>query len=255
MVLPELNTVLRIGVGTSADPDDEMRALDVASRVEDVEPPVAGRGGHLGRVMIATPMYVGDTDEPRIGTACTLTWTTSSGILELPTALNETLAPKPGGALRTWWLNVTGEVKRVQRREYFRCVCSLPLTVTVLPPRPGDPPVDDDALPEAADGGPLVVQGVTTDLSEGGLRCIVPTHGLSQRCVRVDLEVEPGQLLTLDGTVLRTAAVAAVAAPAAFGTVQPVETVIAFRSPEMYGDSLRKAIFAEQMRQRRAALT
>jgi hypothetical protein len=33
-----------------------------------------------------------------------------------------------------------------------------------------------------------------------------------------------------------------------------METVVAFRDPEQHGDALRKAIYAEQIRQRRLGL-
>lgn len=93
------------------------------------------------------------------------------------------------------------------------------------------------------------VHGTTLDLSEGGIRCALPSPPLrSGQPVRVHLDVQDEQLV-LDGTVVRVKVVTP--RPGA----RPVcETGIAFTEPDKYGDLLRKVVFNEQLRSRRSGL-
>jgi len=237
-VLPELNTVLRVAVGTSPDPADGLRPSQAPSRVEHIEPATDGRSWRGPRVLIATPRYPGDVDEPRPGTACTLTWSDGHAVYELLTMFDSALPGGPDTSLRTWRLEATGETVRLQRREFFRCECSLPVTVAGL----------DRA------GARATATGFTLDLSEGGLRCVLKGPTLKPGGgAQVGVELTPGTVLTLDGEVLRATPRPA---SALSGSVEPrpVETVIEFKDAERHGDTVRRAIFAEQLRQRRLGI-
>jgi hypothetical protein len=236
-MLPELHTVLRVAVGSSPDPGDGLRAFPVPSRVEHIEPPAQGRARRGARLLVATPRTPRD-DDPRPGTACTLTWTSGLGVFEVPVAFDSALAAPPEAPLRTWRVEVTGNTVRLQRREFFRCECSLPVTA--------------EGIDRA--GSRAGATGFTLDLGEGGTRCVLKGPTLkSGGPVRVSIELTAGNLLVLDGSVLR-------AAPRGASTLsgtcepRPVETVVEFQDAERYGDVVRKAIFAEQLRQRRLGI-
>ena len=220
-MLPAVNTLVRVAVGSTEDPADGLRACDVPSRVEDVEALVPGQ---RRRVLVATPRFAGDWQEPAPGTACTLTWTAADGIVELPVAYDSTtIWTSDPSVLRLWWMAVTGDAVRIQRREYFRCPIQLPVTVT-----PG-------------------LSGRTTDLGEGGLRCLLVGDPLDAgSAVRADVSLADGTTLSVPGSVLRSDP--AVRAP------DHADTVVRFDDPEAQGDDVRRVIFAEQMRLRRLGL-
>ena len=70
---------------------------------------------------------------------------------------------------------------------------------------------------------------------------------------QVAVELTPGTVLTLDGEVLRATPRPA---SALSGSVEPrpMETVVEFKDAERHGDTVRRAIFAEQLRQRRLGI-
>ncbi len=224
-MLPEINSLLRVAVGRSADPVDGLRASDVPSRVEDVESVLPGRH----RVLVATPRFAGDVETPDVGTACTLTWTARTGIVELPAAFDSrvvgvTATAGDGPAvLRLWWLVVTGDAVPVQRRDYFRCPLALPVTLTTG------------------------VSGRTTDVGEGGLRCLTVGAPLDAgRLVEPVVGLADSTPLRLPGVVLRSNQAAR--AP------DHADTVVRFEDPESQGDAVRRLLFAEQLRLRRLGL-
>lgn len=220
-MLPAVNALVRVAVGSSEDPADGLRACDVPSRIEDVEDVAPGQ---RRRVLVATPRFPGDWREPDPGTACTLTWTGADGVVELPVAYDSTTVwHSDPSVLRLWWMAVTGDAVRIQRREYFRCPIALPVTVT-----PG-------------------LSGRTTDLGEGGLRCLLVGDPLvAGAAVRADLTLADGSTLSVPGSVLRSD-------PAARAP-DHADTVVRFDDPEPQGDDVRRVIFAEQLRLRRLGL-
>jgi len=259
-VLPDVNTLLRVAVGKTDNHADGMRALDAASRVEDIETiwvTQSGRRRQRVRLLVAAPSYAGDAERPRPGTACTVTWTTPNGLMDLPVAFEEVAVDGRNG-LRLWWLTAAGEPSRVQRRTYFRCSCAFPIMVEITPTAlaPDEQPGIGESAPDPADGGdqtqdapppPILVRGRTVNLSEGGVRCYL--HGKlieigSHVSVRLDLIVgERMQTVTLGGRVLRCGL--------ALGSPPPMDCAVAFDDPDEHGDLIRQALFSEQLRQRR----
>ncbi|HET9655780.1 MAG TPA: PilZ domain-containing protein [Kineosporiaceae bacterium] len=261
--LPGLNTLVRLTIG-SADPPI---AANVPSRVEDVSLADPRVKGSVTELFVAVPHYPGDVAVPRVGTACTVSWVGSDGVYDLPVGYLDRAVVGPG--VHAWQVAVTGTAVRAQRRRFVRVSWAAPIVVDVVPvvrtrPDPGaGTPGPDPVDPPAGEAGPgdgsgpegeeptvaATLHGTTLDLSEGGVRCLLPPPQLrAGQPVRVNLEVE-GELLHLDGTVVRSDRRAPVA-----GREPQCDTGIAFTEPDEHGDLLRRAVFSEQLRSRRAGI-
>lgn len=254
-LLPGLNTLIRVTVGSSADPQDPPVASQVPSRVEDL---VAGEEMHdMGWptpiLWIAPPHYSGDVEIPERGTACTVSWPTPAGIYQL----NVTFEGRDliGPTVRAWRLQVSGPSIRAQRRRYVRVLWTGPVALE-LPSAPIAPTEEPGAEAPEGDRGedagssteePRSLSGAMVDLSEGGLRCLLPPPLLrtGQR-VRITLPVA-GQLVETGATLVWTKP-----------RITPVGTFaeagFSFDDPEEHGDFLRRVVFGEQLRTRRAGL-
>lgn len=225
-VLPEVNKLIRISVGAGPDPDDDRVADDVPSRVEDVSvvPGPSRRSAPRRILHVAVPSYAGDLEGPRDGTWCGVSWLTPAGVFEVPTAFEG--RDMVGPVVKAWRLVVTGPTVRAQRRRFVRTSWTAPLRVRIA----------DRTL-----------SGQCSDLSEGGVRCLLPLPPLD-----ADTEVEvtlngPDGPLVLTARVLRAEEI----------TVQSdklVQTVLVFSDPDVHGDMLRRLVFEEQLRARRAGL-
>lgn len=281
-VLPGVNTLVRITVGSGSDPDAPALATEVPSRVEDLVTGVEAHdlGWPADIVWVACPRYGGDVEIPERGTACRLSWPTPVGLYELPTSFEG--RDMVGPAVRAWRLRVRGPAVRAQRRRYVRVPWTGAVTIElpgpVAPPEPGTPGTDrpDGAQPSptgsavptggartgesptegsgapgtggAAPGATgRVLAGTMVDLGEGGIRCLLPPPPLSVgQSVRVVLPVA-GQVLTPRARVVWTRACTTPVSTFA-------ETGFAFDDPEEHGDLLRRVLFGEQLRARRAGL-
>lgn len=253
MVLLDVNTLLRVAIGKTDDHRDGMRALDAASRLEDVQNvwvTKSGRRRQRVRLLVAAPSYAGDAERPRPGTACAVSWTTPNGLMQLPVVLDETVVDRRT-RLKLWWLTAAGEPSRVQRRNHFRCSCTFPVLIEVMPTTgaergDGDPAGGGDHAGAVAPP-PIQLHGCTVNLSEGGVRCHL--HGQLIEIgsnVRVRLEVQVGerrQTVVVTGRVLRSGLTLA--------SPPLVDCAIAFDDPDENGDVLRQALFSEQLRQRK----
>jgi hypothetical protein len=251
-VLPGLNTLIRITVGSGSDPQDSPVASQVPSRVEDL---VAGDevqdlGWSSPILWIAPPHYSGDVEIPERGTACTISWPTPAGIYQL----NVTFEGRDlvGPTVRAWRMQVSGPSMRAQRRRYVRVPWTGPVTLEV-PAAPTTEPgaestqEDRDAAAGNTPEGPRNLSGAMVDLSEGGLRCLLPPPLLriGQR-VRVNLPVA-GQLVETGATVVWTK-------PRTTPVGTFAEAGFSFDDIEVYGDFLRRVVYSEQLRARRAGL-
>ncbi len=258
-VLPGVNTLVRITLSSSGDPDSPVVAREVASRVEDVlAGPAARAAGHArDLVWVALPRYDGDVEVPERGAACRVSWPTPVGLFELPTDFDG--RERVGPVVRAWRLRVRGPALRAQRRRYVRVPWTGPVTVELpgsvsapepggcnvppaqLPPESGDPPEDGEAA------APRALAGTMVDLSEGGIRCLLPPPALAAGTrIRVVLAVA-GQVLAPAAEVVWTRA-------ATTGIGSFAETGVSFENPEEHGDLLRRVVFTEQLRTRRAGL-
>ncbi len=253
LVLPEVNSLIRLTVGSSPDPDDTPVAANLPSRVEDVVRADPRSRGSVTEVFVAVPSYAGDVDVPRPRTACSVSWVTRQGVYELPCAFVDRVSVGP--VVRAWRLAVTAPARRAQRRRFVRVPWTARIEVEVVPVAPGmgvagASEVDGDGGPAAVYAeGPCVLHANALDLSEGGLRCLLAPPPLRDgQPVRVQLDVE-GQRLVLDGTVIRVRS----GRRAPGGPVE-CETGIAFTEPDEFGDLLRRAVFTEQLRSRRSGV-
>jgi hypothetical protein len=279
-VLPAVNTLVRLTIGRCAGsdsgpdagsdsgPDAGPVAANVPSRIEDViEPAPAGKGFGRGggtvptQVFVALPHYRGDVDVPRPGTACTVTWVSSDGLYDLPTGFVERVSVGP--VVYAWRLDVTGAARRAQRRRYVRASWTRPVVVDVIPVarlhQDGSAVGGEDgSVAEELSCAGGTVHGITLDLSEGGIRCLLPPPPLrTGQPVRAHLEVE-GERLALEGTVVRVAGRAGREGREGRGDTRGAgpqnEIGIAFTEPDEHGDLLRRVVFGEQLRSRRSRI-
>ncbi len=249
-VLPGVNTLVKLTVGRSDDPSGPVLVADVPSRVEDLgSDRLIGPIRWADLLWVALPRYDGDVEVPESGTACRVSWPTPVGLYELPTAFEG--RERVGPAVRAWRLRVTGPALRVQRRRYVRVAWTGPVTIelpgAVSAPAPGSPPSLDPDVPEPGDVGDRRLAGAMVDLSEGGLRCLLPRPVLPPGTdITVALAVA-GRLVRASGQVVWSRP-----------TTTPVggfaETGIAFDDPDEHGDLLRRAVFSAQVQARRAGL-
>jgi len=80
--LPRVNQLVRVALYTDDDLEGHPSQYDLPSRMEEVNPAQGPGERHL--LLIASPRYSGDLEEPVVGTLCTLTWPTERGLMELP---------------------------------------------------------------------------------------------------------------------------------------------------------------------------
>ncbi|MFN8074015.1 MAG: PilZ domain-containing protein [Kineosporiaceae bacterium] len=275
--LPAVNTLLRVLLGGARGggealaealtrvaqgqaPDAGARVsdgfADLPTRVEDLIP--AQRRGERPYVVVSAPRYAGDVEGPRQGVSCALVWATQRGVVELPTRYRDTQTLDQG--LRVWLLEVDGPAVRVQRRAFVRVPLSVPVTVrtsrldAAVPPPAAAASADAPGASGAREGDPAappeLLDGRTLDLSEGGLRCVLPAPALPP-----DLPVDVAFAVNGDQFRLKAAIVRAVPGRAgARGPSGTFETAIRFVEPGSRGDDLRRLVFAEQLRLRRSGL-
>ena len=246
--LPDINDLVRVSVAGSGPAAHGAAADGIPSRVENVVD-VALVGGR--RYMIAAPRYPGDSELPQVGTPCTLEWPGSQGLWILPVSFTgEELAREE---LRVWVVDTIGPARQRERRSYMRVAWALPVSLSPMSAADvrravaGGLKGPTMAAAPTADVLPEAVTGETSDISEGGVRLLLP-----EPCLPVGLGVvvhldASGQQFTLPSRVRwirhtgRTDAL-------------QFEMAVAFDSPDNEGDRLRPLLFAEQLRLRRAGL-
>jgi hypothetical protein len=217
--LPTVNLLVRlVGPDGAADP------AGAASRIEDIAAPSPGRPVAF---RVVAPTYRGDLLDPDPDTLWLMTWVSERGRWELPVCRTDADGPGP----RCWWLTPAGSIRRNQRRSFYRAPCMGAVAVDLL------------ADPFAT------LLGRTLDLSEGGLRCLLPSAGIDPGTpvvVRLSLDGLRG---VFEGVVRRTVRPARAARVAGWHR----EAAIAFDDPEVHGDALRRFVAREQLRQRQLA--
>ena len=239
--LPTVNLLVRLGPagaggGGGSGGGGEGTGPEFASRVEDVQPAGPGRGV---RFLVAAPAYPGDlldqppdADAAAVGDAAAdvpwvMSWVTERARWELPVRRRAA----PGAVPRSWWLTPVGPVRRRQRRRFYRAGCCVPVELVLL------------------GGGAVSLSGRTLDVSEGGLRCLVPLpHGDLAPGTRVLVRVAlDGVDSPLAGVVLRCRR----PAPAARIAGWHRELAVALDDPDRHGDAVRRVVVRLQLRARR----
>ena len=237
--LPPVRTLIHLFLEGHAALDRTEGPEGVRSRVEDVIPRPTATEAH--QLLIAAPAYDGDVELLAVDAPCAVVWATSKELIELPTAfLDEELS---GPLVRVWRMAVTGAPIRLQRRDYGRVPMTLPVHISIIDDAESAAGNTGGTAPEAA-----VRVGRTQDVSEGGVLCALePPALLTDAPVQVDLAIE-GVELSIRAFVVRTFPVRE------RGGDPVVVTAVRFENPEEYGDVVRRAVFAEQMRNRKLGL-
>jgi hypothetical protein len=248
-ILPQVNALIRVTVSSSPARDSPIRAADVPSRVEDLPEPEDGVDPQ--EFVIAAPQFRGDSDPPAPDTPCLVLWTTDRGLVELPAAY---VATEDGGnGIRTWRLRVDGPAIRIERRRFFRVVLTMPMHVEI--PRSASHYIErvrvgvGGEAPEVAgkvQGDVLALPGHTVDISEGGMRALLPTPALPPGA---DVHIT----FTAVGVNLRMRSLVIRSTPGHGDAEDLCETSLQFTEPGTYADVMRKVVYAEQLRQRRSA--
>ena len=229
-VLPTVNLLVRLTVPVGPGAQGTPLRPELASRIEDARP---ARGAEPARWLVAAPRYPGDLIEPEPDAECMMSWVTEAGRWELPVRRESGVraVSASGVPVPSWWLVMAGQARRQQRRRFYRAGCSLPVEVDVLA----------DPFPT------LFVRAL--DLSEGGLRGVLPVGGLdagTQVIVRVPLG---GVRTAFAGVVQRSRRPGHRARVAGWHS----EVALAFDDPEVHGDLLRSTVIKMQLRARRLA--
>lgn len=250
--LPEVNDLVRVSIAGSGPVCDGDTADGVRTRVENVEPAEGGRVGR--RYVIAAPRYQGDLELPVAGTPCTLEWPGTQGVWILPVAfVGESVARQEG--LRVWTLDTIGAPRQNERRSFVRVDWSVPVTLTLMSAADvravaAARGLDQATMASAPSIGPALpdqLSGETENISEGGIRTLLPGPLLPTGLgVAVHLELS-GERFTIASRV------SWVRHTGLIGPV-PFDTAVAFDNPAVQGDRLRPLLFAEQLRIRRAGL-
>jgi hypothetical protein len=236
--LPAVGTLIHLVLEGHAALDTTEVPEGMRSRIEDVIlRPSAKEPHHL---LIAAPTYGGDVEPLAVDAPCAVVWATPKELIELPTAfVDEELS---GPLVLVWQLAVTGAAIRLQRRDYGRVPMTLPVRISTIN--------DPDAVEQAGETEPEIAvrDGHTQDVSEGGVLCALEPPALPTGTpALVELEIE-GVGLSLRACVVRTFPIREQHG----GPV--VVTAIRFENPDEYGDVVRRAVFAEQMRNRKKGL-
>ena len=187
--------------------------LVLPSRVEDSSD---------GDLLLAAAAYVGDVEGPREGSVVSIHWASKRGVCSV--AALYLGQERTASGMRIWRVRPAGAVELVQRRRYARVEVNGALSVV-------NPEVD------------TVRVGWMLDLGEGGVRCrVAPGAFKPDEPVECRLNVD-GDVIVVHGTILRAE--------------KPIsgyeELVVTFPDDHPASDMVRKHVFAEQLRVRRAA--
>ncbi len=158
-----------------------------------------------------------------------VTWGSSRGVVVLPTRLIES---RSDGAVPLWSLAVTGPAVVEQQRRFVR-VPAMGRVVLELP---------------AADASTSSMVGHLADVSEASLRCTMPPASADE------LGTEPlGVVATFHfGDADFAIPAHTLIRPRSADRTKLVDVVVVFDEPVRDGDALRKQVFAQQLRARRA---
>jgi c-di-GMP-binding flagellar brake protein YcgR len=206
MGLPSINGLVELIV-------DEERVY--RSRVEDVAE---------DRLTVAAPMGIGDLERPELGASLDLCWVDERYFNVVQVRLLGLIRNRTVG----WEVQVAGEVRHENRRNFVRTKCDGPVTIE----RAGD--VDPTSR----------AQGRILDVSEGGVRVWVPTSDYrSGDVVKVGMTLD-GAAVEAEGDVRRTIEDSR--------GIKGVDIVVSYELNESDAQVIRRFIIARQIADRRA---
>lgn len=198
--------------------------------------------GHLLRVFAPHDLLVVDLPGP--GDTVVVRWHSARGRLHVDAVFVE----RRGDGGLQWVLEVEGDLRITQDRQYVRGAGGEPVTLQRLDQDAADAPVpaadhdpgDDTGPPEPAP----VVTGIVVDLSERGLRARFP-----------DVDLEPDDavsvVLTLDESTVHLSGAVLRLFPGSRDTLP--EVVVVFDADDSTATFLRRYVLQAQLRARRAA--
>jgi hypothetical protein len=146
---------------------------------------------------------------------------------------------------------VDGPAIRIERRRYFRVMLVMPMHVEI--PRSASHYIErvrvgvggeESEVPGRVRGDVLALPGHTVDISEGGVRCLLPAPPLPPGAeVHIAFTAERADL-RMRSLVIRST-------PGRGDSEELCETSLQFTEPGQYAEVMRKVVYAEQLRQRR----
>lgn len=188
------------------------------SRVEGTEP---------NRLTVARPVDLPAEDEFGPGSDVEVSWTEERGIAVLPTRLVRTLTER---SLRLWEVAINGRGWIEQRRKYVRAQ------------------VSGSVVLRAYDGEQVTatVQGHLVDLSEAALQCsvdVMSANPLTSQDVELSVQFRLGEAeLEIPGHLL--------ACRPDPQSDKRLAMVVLFDQPVSRADTLRRLVYAQQLRNR-----
>jgi hypothetical protein len=216
--MPPVNSLVRVVLA-----DDEERP----SRVESDDD---------GLLTVAAPWHAA-TIAPEAGEPLAIRWATVRGVCEVAASL---VAVEWEQKVPLWRVQVTGEVRIVQRRRFVRADASAPVTVAPVPTDPDAERIEP-------------VMATLTNLSEGGARCRVDNITALEKAGLVqdggiELRLSLGAAIVhVVGEVVR------ITPDVPWTPKDRAEIVAAFEAPEQAADLIRRFVLHQQVLARRAA--
>jgi hypothetical protein len=216
--MPPVNSLVRVVLA-----DDEERP----SRVESDDD---------GLLTVAAPWHAA-TIAPEAGEPLAIRWATVRGVCEVAASL---VAVEWEQKVPLWRVQVTGEVRIVQRRRFVRADASAPVTVAPVPTDPDAERIEP-------------VMATLTNLSEGGARCRVDNITALEKAGLVqdggiELRLSLGAAIVhVVGEVVR------ITPDVPWSPKDCAEIVAAFEAPDQAADLIRRFVLHQQVLARRAA--
>jgi hypothetical protein len=199
------------------------------SRVEDVQD---------GVLVLARPLDLLVEHEFGIGETVLVSWPADSGVT---TATTELLESRLHGRLGLWIVQVIGPLRVEQRRRFVRVPAAGAIQLTITDDGKDGEPAERVENPQ--------ITGQLCSVSEGALRCVIAHAEAAPLAARVTLEArfEFGkQDFCLPALVLR--------AEPSHRDRNLIEVILLLQIDEDGAATLRRTVFAEQLRIRNGAL-
>jgi hypothetical protein len=189
-----------------------------------------------GLLTVAAPWHAA-TIAPEAGEPLAIRWATVRGVCEVAASL---VAVEWEQKVPLWRVQVTGEVRIVQRRRFVRADASAPVTVAPVPTDPDAERIEP-------------VMATLTNLSEGGARCRVDNITALEKAGLVqdggiELRLSLGAAIVhVVGEVVR------ITPDVPWSPKDCAEIVAAFEAPDQAADLIRRFVLHQQVLARRAA--